>query len=566
MNLSNNIVLILCIVAAILSMSLYSVISNIKNSRKIKERLEKEWGNKLDRKYTSEDISYISKFFHNKKCEDKDKFFIDEITWNDLEMDEIFKYINSTDSTPGEECFYAMLREPIYDEMKLKNRNKLIEFFQNNEEERKKIQYRLAKLGKRRGSDISSYFCNDTEENEQSKLIIYRILGIIPLVSIGIMFLNSGIGLMVLILSFMLNMALHYYVKKRIDYKLRAYSYIIQMIKCSNLILKENVNEIEYYNNILKNAVKVVKQFKNVHFDIDSNGSDASIIITYINMVFLKDLINYEKMNKKLKNNDEEFKTIFEVLGIIDSAVSIASYRCRVKNYTIPELYKCNNKKEQDIVIKDVRHPLIPDGVANSIDISDSILITGSNASGKSTFLKTVAINCIFAQTIYTCTASEFKMSYLKIYTSMALRDNILSKESYYIAETKSLKRIIDSIDENIPTICFIDEILRGTNTVERIAASSQVLKYLTLSNCICIAATHDVELTYILEKYFKNYHFQENIIGDDISFDYKVHNGRSTTQNAIKLLGILGYKEDIVKKAEQSAKNFLNGGVWKAE
>ncbi|MBP2032643.1 DNA mismatch repair ATPase MutS [Clostridium algifaecis] len=148
----------------------------------------------------------------------------------------------------------------------------------------------------------------------------------------------------------------------------------------------------------------------------------------------------------------------------------------------------------------------------------------------------------------------------------MALRDNILSKESYYITETKSLKRIIDSIDENIPTICFIDEILRGTNTVERIAASSQVLKYLTLSNCICIAATHDVELTYILEKYFENYHFQENIIGNDISFDYKVHNGRSTTQNAIKLLGILGYKEDIVKKAEQSAKNFLNQGEWKAE
>lgn len=566
MNLSSNMPLILCIVGAAVSILACSIIANIKNNRKIKRRIENEWGNKLDRKYTSDNISYISKYFHNKKCEDKNKFFIDEITWNDLEMDEIFKYINSTESTPGEEYLYAMLREPIYDDIKLKNRNKLIEFFQNNKEKREKIQYRLAKLGRRRGSDISSYFSNVAEENEKFKLIIYRILGIIPLVSIGIMFLNLGIGLMSLFISFMINSTLHYYVKKRIDYKLRVYSYIIQMINCSNLILKENIREIKYYNNILKNAIKSVKQFKNVHFDLNSNSTDISFMISYMNITFLKDLINYEKMNKKLKTNNEEFETIFRALGIIDSAISIASYRCRLKNYTIPELYKCDNKKEQDIILKDVRHPLIPDGIANSIDISDSILITGSNASGKSTFLKTIAVNFIFAQTICTCTASEFKTCYSKIYTSMALRDNILNKESYYITETKSLKRIIDSIDENIPTICFIDEILRGTNTVERIAASSQVLKYLTLSNCICIAATHDVELTYILEKYFKNYHFQENIIGNDISFDYKVHNGRSTTQNAIKLLGILGYKEDIVKKAEQSAKNFLNEGVWKAE
>ncbi|MBP2032644.1 hypothetical protein J2Z42_001318 [Clostridium algifaecis] len=400
MNLPKDIVLIFCLAGAAVSILACSIISNIKNNRKIKRRIEREWGNKLDRKYTSDNISYISKYFYNKKCEYKGKFFIDEITWNDLEMDEIFKYINSTESTPGEECLYVMLREPIYDDIKLKNRNKLIEFFQNNKEKREKIQYNLAKLGRKRGSDISSYFLNYTQKNQESKLIIYRILSIVPLVSVGIMFLNLGIGLMSLFISFMINSVLHYYVKQRIDYKLRAYSYIIQMIKCSNLILKENIKEIEYYNNILKNVIKSVKQFKNVHFDLNSNSTDASVMISYINIIFLKDLINYEKMNKKLKTDNEEFKTIFQVLGIIDSSISIASYRCRVKNYTIPELYKCDNKKEQDIVLKDVRHPLIPHGVANSIDISDSILITGSNASGKSTFLKTIAVNCIFAQTI----------------------------------------------------------------------------------------------------------------------------------------------------------------------
>jgi DNA mismatch repair ATPase MutS len=134
------------------------------------------------------------------------------------------------------------------------------------------------------------------------------------------------------------------------------------------------------------------------------------------------------------------------------------------------------------------------------------------------------------------------------------------------VAETKSLKRIIDSVGEDIPTICFVDEILRGTNTIERIAASSQILKYLTLSNCICIAATHDIELTHILEDYFENYNFQENIVDNEIMFDYKIHDGRSTTQNAIKLLSILGYKQDIVNKAEEKAKAFLKNGIWETE
>ncbi len=86
------------------------------------------------------------------------------------------------------------------------------------------------------------------------------------------------------------------------------------------------------------------------------------------------------------------------------------------------------------------------------------------------------------------------------------------------------------------------------------------------MSNCICIAATHDIELTHILEDYFENYNFQENIVDNEIMFDYKIHDGRSTTQNAIKLLSILGYKQDIVNKAEEKAKAFLKDGIWETE
>ena len=460
---------------------------------------------------------------------------------------------------------YNILREPLFNEQQLKQRDKLINFFKEHEDERKKIQYILAKLGKERSCLISDYFYNK-DEKIKSNLMYYRILAVMPFICIGVMFLNAQIGVIAILTAILVNMYTYYRGKMKLSYKLESFKYIIQIIKYADLILKEDIKELESYNVKLKEAFHELRSIKNVSFNAGNNGTDVGIMNEYIGILLLRDLINYEKMSDMLKKKSNEFKNIFEVIGTIDSLIAIASYRKRVNYYVTPELTKCINKQEQISTFRDMIHPLIKKSIPNSLEMTDSILITGSNASGKSTFLKTLAINIIFAQTIYTCLAKEFRCCYFKIYTSMALKDDIFNKESYYIVETRSLKRIIDGVNEEIPTICFVDEILRGTNTIERISASSQVLKYLTLNNCICVAATHDVELTHILEKYFTNYHFQEEIENNEITFDYKMYKGRSTTQNAIKLLGILGYNDTIVQKAQAKADKFLNDGVWEAE
>ena len=110
-----------------------------------------------------------------------------------------------------------------------------------------------------------------------------------------------------------------------------------------------------------------------------------------------------------------------------------------------------------------------------------------------------------------------------------------------------------------------MDEVLRGTNTVERIAASAQILKSLARENVICFAATHDIELTHLLENDYSNYHFEEEIKGDDIEFNYRLMDGRATTRNAIKLLRVMGYDEEIIQNAENLAEEFIVKGVWKA-
>lgn len=132
------------------------------------------------------------------------------------------------------------------------------------------------------------------------------------------------------------------------------------------------------------------------------------------------------------------------------------------------------------------------------------------------------------------------------------------------MVEIKAIKRILDLCkEEGAPVLCFVDEVLRGTNTVERIAASSQILLSLSGNNCMCFAATHDIELTHLLEEIYRNYHFTEEIQKDDISFTYKIIEGRAASRNAIRLLGIMGYDSSIIQKAEKMAADFSAAGVW---
>ena len=193
------------------------------------------------------------------------------------------------------------------------------------------------------------------------------------------------------------------------------------------------------------------------------------------------------------------------------------------------------------------------------------MLITGSNASGKSTYLKTAALSAVMAQSLCTVPAESYRANAFHIYSSMALRDDLLAGESYYIVEIKSLKRILDSIHTQSPVLCVVDEVLRGTNTVERIAASSQVLRALQADNVLCLAATHDIELCELLAESYRMFHFEEQVDDREMSFDYVLRPGKATSRNAINLLRFMGFDETIVRRAHDSATRYLETGSWES-
>ena len=543
---------------------LISLYNNMVRLKNLKKKIIEGYGQQIDIDELDIKMNRVSSYYEN-KCNAKiieDSTIVDDITWTDLNMDEVFKKINNTQSTVGQEKLYDMLRRSLYDDDKLKNRDKLISYFKENESDRFNLQYILGKLGYSKEIYTSNCLFNE-DFNGKNKLLKYKILSKLPVISLILIFLNKFfvlpmIGFACLNIYISLN-------ERRKNYSTEGFTYLIKVINTAKKIKSLNINVINENLYDISEDLKKVKKIRRKSIGSDPNSliSEINILSEYTNMLFLSELITYEKIKKTIIKNKEHLINIYEFVGSIDALIAVASFRESLDYFTKPVLNKSIDKEETHLEFREMYHPLIVNPVANCGSFDKSALITGSNASGKSTFIKTIAINAVLAQSIYTCCAKEYESSYFKIYTSMALKDNVLSNESYYIVEIKSLKRILDSVGDSIPSLCFVDEILRGTNTIERIASSSEVLKSLSEDNCICFAATHDIELTYLLEDKFDNYHFEENITDNDIRFDYKLYKGRAESRNAIKLLSFMGYSDEIVKRAQERAEKFVCTGKW---
>ena len=549
----------------IIAIFIIFIIKIIHDEKTIKQRtmeqLKQSWGNVPKWEYSGEKFSSLQCYYNAHK---EEHFDIDNITWNDIDMDEIFMLMNNTRSAIGEEYLYSILRKPKYEMKELEERNHLIHFFKENEKERLNLQMNLSKMGKLNAISVYEYI-NRTDDIEKQSGIKHYTHALSLILSIILIFFQPVTGAVLTFSVIAINITTYYKRKAKIESYFNVFSYILKMLDGIKDITKLNIPEIKSYLDQLKGANKTFNRFKRGSFIVASGKSMAGgvedIILDYVRMLFHTDLIKFDTMLKEVRVHREELNGIFETIGLLDSMIAVASFREFIhNNYCEPSL---ESSTKPYIEAENVYHPLISDPVVNSINERHPVLITGSNASGKSTFIKTMAINTILAQTIYTSLSSHYKASFFKVYSSMALKDDLFSQESYYIVEIKSLKRILDQLDQSIPTLCFVDEVLRGTNTLERIAASSQILLSFAKSNAICFAATHDIELTHILHHYYSNYHFQEKIEDNNIIFDYKLFKGRAMSRNAIKLLGMIGYDNSIIEQATQEANDFLKNGVW---
>lgn len=476
------------------------------------------------------DIESVAKYAKNIAHHD---LRLDHITWNDLDMDSVYKRINACFSSVGEEYLYNTLHEIKFDKAELLERERLIQFFEENSTARFDAQVALANLGKSDNNGIAALLF-DADLKLLAMPYVYKILSVIPLVFLVVMPFNMAIGVIGIALSFIINMIFHYRTMGYAELEMPAVNYFASVLNCCGKLYKID----------LVSKLPIMESLQQ-HFNVFKRAmakAPASVGI-YINILFLLDARYYNDFARLITAHKQAFHQVYKTIGEIDTALSVLSFRKSLPAFSTPQF--CDNNA---LDFEEIYHPLIQKPITNTHKFSNDSLITGSNASGKSTFIKTLAINGIMAQTIHTCTAQKFVTRIAMTVTSMAMRDDLFGGESYFIVEIKSLKRIVD-LTAKYPCICYVDEILRGTNTVERIAASAAILTYLNKQDCLCVVASHDIELTQLLSH--DNYHFCEQVTDNDIAFDYKLKQGATTTRNAIKLLDFMGFEHEIVSHAK---------------
>lgn len=536
-----GIILVAVFVLAFFGFNIYSRIQWRKQNRK---RVRESFGKKP--KHKEKDIKRIRLYLDNQS----EKADIDEVTWNDLSMDEMFWRINNCASSAGEEILYDTMHRLGKTETELDTLEESIQYFSVHEKERNEILVPLLSVSKRDASYYIPPYMASIQENKVGSNAVFRIYQILPLVFLaGFAVTKNLIFAGLFATNLIVNIVLYTIMKMRYETNLAMLGTICSVLKTGADISKLKCRE--HFCESLEEPLKYLRKTGGIveRMQAAQNNmlaSELGVLADYLLGATLWHLTAYNKSINMLIQYREEYGKLYEAVGNIDMAISIASFRKSIPFYATPEFV---DKKE--VQAEELYHPLLEDPVCNSISWKKNSIVTGSNASGKSTFIKAMAVNTILAQNIHTCMAKSMKMPRADVITSMAVSDDIMSGDSYFIKEIKYLKRMLEHLNPQKCTICIVDEILRGTNTKERIAASKAILKYLSKENCLAMVASHDQELTGLLSDIYDNYHFSEKIGQQDIEFDYKLYPGPAVSNNAIRLLEYMGFPEKIIADAK---------------
>lgn len=533
--------------------------STRKSQVRLKKELQERWSKPKTGSYFNFD--FISAYFRNKAESVLCFQVIDDRTFKDLDLEEIFKVIDHTTSKIGEQYLYFKLRV-IKSIEELCRFNKLADIFQNNEKLRVNSQVELSKLSSHNAYYLEELFSGGKPEKPKMLPLLYFLSGT-AIFAVGLSFLYPIFFLM-LIPVFVLNMVFHYRNKEKVISYINGVS---QLSVCLRVSLKlssfEEVKDFYGDFSFLKAVHRVEKKTRLIGFEKKLDNEYAAVVwllSELVKIMFNIEYILFYQFLGTIEQEKESIERMFVFIGEIDSAIASASVKSGESLVCKPRFIV-----EKRINAKGAYHPLIEDCIQNDLNLAgSSLLLTGSNMSGKTTFIRTIGINCILSQTLNFCFASAFETQFFRIYSSIVVSDDVLNGRSYYLQEVLRIKSLIKATEGLGPCLFILDELFKGTNTIERIAAGKAVLSFLNKENHTVLVSTHDIELTELLEKdNYGLYHFSEVVKENELFFDHKLKPGKLKTRNAIKILEINGYPERVLELAKLTENNLENGRLY---
>lgn len=304
----------------------------------------------------------------------------------------------------------------------------------------------------------------------------------------------------------------------------------------------------------LRNALAVVRRKKSslewATMEEEASDEATRSVIAYLNVFFLLDIIGALRALVLLRDDRDACATLFEIVGDLDAAYAVAQYRAEAPVWSVPELDVAD-----EIRALGLRHPLLDAPVPNDVVMtreSAGWLLLGSNASGKSTLAKALAVQAVLAQSIATTTCTSYAAPPLLVRTIILVEDDIAGGRSHFVVEAEAAREMLlgDPGTPRPERLCVVDELFRGTNTADRVAAATAFLRALRRDGAFVVAATHDAELLRSLEHEYRPHYFRESISAKGIVFDYRLHEGALAPRNALAILELAGFPAAVLEDA----------------
>ena len=533
--------------ALVCAFIVFSAWSSWDARRKLVARIRRDWGKARSDRL---DIEAVADFFQSHPVDTA----LDDRTWADLLMDDVFAEIDRTESSIGQQMLYYRLR--CAGELRsLDPFETLVEQFGADANRRERAQVVLARL-----RHSSGYYVHRLARPDA--FIRPWWYGFFPVWTLAVVTtLVLGVawhGLWLLaIAGFGVNLVIRILTRERVGSEAVWFRQVGPLLSsarelagvCDEPATAAITGDMNADLSALRRLGAVARWV--------SRGADSAAptdivgaLIEYINIQLLMDVNALYFASRELQSRGRNLLGLIKAVGDIDAALAVASFRRSCGEWVHPRFVDAN----APALFTDLRHPLVDDAVPNSVALAPprGVLITGSNMSGKSTFLRTVGVNVVLAQTINTCLARRYEAPMYQVRSCIGRADDLVAGKSYYLVEVESVLSLVKASERQLPHLFIFDELFRGTNAVERIAAGEAVLRTLLRDGGahVVLAATHDGELVELLRDVYAVYHLADSIGPEGLSFDYHLTPGPATSRNAIALLRLNGAPEALVSAA----------------
>ena len=476
---------------------------------------------------------------------------------NDLDIfgrASLFQYVNRCTSQQGKKLFAGWLLDPAASET-IPDRQEAIKELSQKFEWRQQLQsYGIAQsINIDTERKIENWLLEDFQFMNKTHWKLLRF--ILPAISIALLILQlidiipsaifyPAIFLMLAISFGISKMIMPSFTKlNKVAPQLETLSDSVSWIEKGDVKSKLLVDLKSKYIDGSVLSSQTIKKLKKILDNTDIRLNP--LVFIPLNTFLFWDLQQVLILEKWKKENKEHIGDWFLSLAEIESLSSLANLSFNHPAWAYPII----SKDHGTTIADSLGHPLIPKEklVTNSFSTEGNEglnLITGSNMAGKSTFLRSIGVNIVLAMMGSPVCAKSFTVSNMKVISSMRVNDNLEENTSTFYAELKKLKEVIEAVYRNEKVFLLLDEILRGTNSADRHTGSKALIKQLIQHNAVGLIATHDLELAKLADEFpakLHNYHFDVQVAGDELYFDYKLKRGVCTSMNASLLMKKIG-------------------------